>query len=71
MITNVQTYMLSEEELGQDIGTKTQKQYLIDQNIKLKTQIFELSKELDEIIARDKQRKKNYGSIRQDDETMK
>ena len=39
----------------------TQKEKLIEQNIKLKTQIYELAKQLDEILIRDKNRKKKYG----------
>lgn len=34
---------------------------MIEQNIKLKTQIYELAKQLDEILAKDKSRKKSYG----------
>ena len=37
-----------------------QKEQLINQNIKLKTQIFDLNRELDDIIAKDRLRKKKY-----------
>lgn len=37
------------------------KEKLIDQNIKLKTQIFDLSRQLDEIMGKEQGRKKKYG----------
>jgi len=40
---------------------QNQKERLIEQNIKLKTQIYELAKQLDEIIQKDKSKKKAYG----------
>ena len=46
----------------------TQKEKLIEQNIKLKTQIFELAKQLDEILIKDKTRKKKYGISPEDDD---
>ena len=50
----------------------TQKEKLIQQNIKLKAQIYELAKQLDEILVKDKNRKKKYGiSQNDDDETIK
>jgi hypothetical protein len=39
----------------------TEKEKLIDQNIKLKTQIFDLTRQLDEIMGRDQNRKKKFG----------
>ena len=39
----------------------SQREKLIEQNIKLKTQIYELAKQLDEILLRDKAKKKSYG----------
>ena len=50
----------------------TQKEKLIEQNIKLKAQIYELAKQLDEILVKDKTRKKKYGINQDDDdETIK
>ena len=46
----------------------TQKEKLIEQNIKLKTQIYELAKQLDEILNKDKSRKKKYGISHDDDD---
>lgn len=40
---------------------QNQKERLIEQNIKLKTQIYELAKQLDEILLKDKSKKKSYG----------
>ena len=40
---------------------QNQKERLIEQNIKLKTQIYELAKQLDEILVKEKAKKKNYG----------
>jgi hypothetical protein len=40
---------------------QSQKERLIEQNIKLKTQIYELAKQLDEILVKDKAKKKSYG----------
>lgn len=41
---------------------QNQKEKLIEQNIKLKTQIYELATQLDEILMKDKlNRKKKYG----------
>jgi hypothetical protein len=39
----------------------SQREKLIEQNIKLKTQIYELAKQMDEILLKDKARKKKYG----------
>jgi hypothetical protein len=43
------------------IPKANQKERLIEQNIKLKTQIFELAKQLDEILDKDKNKKKKFG----------
>jgi hypothetical protein len=48
-------------QLSRLIPKQNQKERLIEQNIKLKTQIYELAKQLDEILVRDKAKKKNYG----------
>lgn len=49
------------------------KEKLIQQNIKLKTQIYELAVQLDEILNKDRQKKKKYGlhSPADDDEAVK
>lgn len=48
------------------------KEKLIDQNIKLKTQIFDLSRQLDDIMGKEQNRKKKYGIKEgEDDETTK
>lgn len=43
---------------GQNLN---EKEKLIEQNIKLKTQIYDLSTQLDKIMGKDQTRKKKYG----------
>ena len=54
---------------------QNQKERLIEQNIKLKTQIYELAKQLDEILVKEKAKKKNYGiglnKIEEEDEPVR
>lgn len=55
---------------------QNQKQKLIEQNIKLKTQIYQLALQLDEILQKDKSKKKKYGlnsilNIDDDDQAIK
>ena len=49
------------------------KEKLVEQNIKLKTQIYELAVQLDEILIRDRTKKKKYGLglLEEDDEAVK
>ena len=44
------------------------KEKLIEQNIKLKAQIYELAVQLDEILNRDRAKKKKYGISNAEDE---
>ena len=52
---------------------QNQKEKLIEQNIKLKTQIYELATQLDEILMKDKiNRKKKYGvGIEEEDDRVR
>lgn len=52
---------------------QNQKEKLIEQNIKLKTQIYELASQLDEILVKDKiNRQKKYGvGLEEEDEKIK
>lgn len=51
---------------------QNQKQKLIEQNIKLKTQIYELAIQLDQILQRDKLKKKKYGlTVEDQDQAIK
>lgn len=53
---------------------QNQKQKLIEQNIKLKTQIYQLALQLDQILQKDKSKKKKYGltlNLDDDDEAIK
>ena len=62
-------------KLEKMIPKQNQKERLIEQNIKLKTQIYELAKQLDQILLKDKSKKKTYGiglpKIEEEDELIR
>lgn len=50
------------------IPKQNTKEKLIEQNIKLKAQIYELAVQLDEILNKDRSKKRKYGLSNQEDD---
>lgn len=57
-----------DDELSQNGNDPAEKQKIINQNIKLKEQIFELSQQLEEILEKDRNRKRKFGPINPNDD---